>query len=42
VVLGVVIAILLGAVANEIGWRLEVAKAREQIRDELSFNFALL
>jgi hypothetical protein len=42
IVLGVVIALLLGAMANEIGWRIEVAKAREQIRDELSFNFELL
>jgi hypothetical protein len=42
IVLGVIIALLFGAAANEIGWRIEVAKAREQIRDELSFNFELL
>jgi hypothetical protein len=42
IVLGVLIALILGAMANEIGWRIEVAKAREQIRDEISFNFTLL
>jgi hypothetical protein len=42
IVLGVLIALVLGAMANEVGWRFEVAKARVQIRDEISFNFALL
>lgn len=42
IVLGVLIALVLGAIANEVGWRFEVAKARAQIRDEISLNFSLL
>lgn len=38
VVLGVLIALGLGAVASDIGWRIEVANARQQIRYELGHN----
>lgn len=42
IVLGVVIALGLGAIATEIGWRLEVREARAAVRSELAFNFELL
>lgn len=35
IVLGVLIALTLGAIASEIGWRFEVANARDALADEL-------
>lgn len=42
VTLGVLIALALGAVASDIGWRIEVRGARERLREEIAFNLALL
>ena len=35
IVLGVLIALTLGAIANEIGWRVEVANARDALAEEM-------
>jgi len=41
IVLGVLVALGLGAIATEIGWRSEVSNARETVRREISNNLAL-
>jgi hypothetical protein len=42
IILGVLIALGLGAIATEIGWRIEVRAARQQLRYELGHNFERL
>jgi hypothetical protein len=42
IILGVLIALALGAIATDIGWRMEVTAARQQIRYELGHNFERL
>jgi len=42
IVLGVLIALALGAVATAIGWHFEVRAARQQLRYELGHNLKLL
>lgn len=42
VTVGVLIALCLGAVAADIGWRFEVGNGRDQVRHEVAFNIAIV